>query len=330
MGNKSFNLASHWEELGARCHKICLKEIDFKDLMVITKGWNPSRKFRLLEKRETRIRDNQAIIQAIEEQLTQIGNTQIPPVSQGVGQSRSPVASHHSGTNKVVAKSHHPSQSQAEKVRTNDPEAVGLGERSAQEPEIVVHTSRITNPTNRNITPTQTEHNVVTPESNLKSDKLWLQMSQFAVQNQESLADFESSEETNRRLNQIFEEQHHCKRDRDCLDQDIKKLFNVYQNMKPQADGHALENPYHQEDIKPDSLFLNKERSPSPYQDVDNMSYFKKEALKKLPDASSCPKFSGIGEYVHMELIDYIYGLFIDVPRIPDYWITDILNTEFK
>ncbi|MBW0505691.1 hypothetical protein O181_045406 [Austropuccinia psidii MF-1] len=31
-----------------------------------------------------------------------------------------------------------------------------------------------------------------------------------------------------------------------------------------------------------------------------------------------------------MELIDYIYGLFIDVPSIPDYWINSRLNTEFK
>ncbi|MBW0577931.1 hypothetical protein O181_117646, partial [Austropuccinia psidii MF-1] len=31
-----------------------------------------------------------------------------------------------------------------------------------------------------------------------------------------------------------------------------------------------------------------------------------------------------------MELIDYTDGLFIDVPRIPDYWITAILNTAFK
>ncbi|MBW0591508.1 hypothetical protein O181_131223, partial [Austropuccinia psidii MF-1] len=31
-----------------------------------------------------------------------------------------------------------------------------------------------------------------------------------------------------------------------------------------------------------------------------------------------------------MELIDYIDGLFIDVPSIPDYWITARLNTEFK
>ncbi|MBW0581344.1 hypothetical protein O181_121059 [Austropuccinia psidii MF-1] len=31
-----------------------------------------------------------------------------------------------------------------------------------------------------------------------------------------------------------------------------------------------------------------------------------------------------------MELIDYIDGLFIDVPSIPDYWITARLNTAFK
>ncbi|MBW0482630.1 hypothetical protein O181_022345 [Austropuccinia psidii MF-1] len=68
-------------------------------------------------------------------------------------------------------------QPKAERVRPNDPEAVGLGERSTQEPEIAVHTSRISSPINRNITPTQIEHNVVTPESNLNSDLLWLKMS---------------------------------------------------------------------------------------------------------------------------------------------------------
>ncbi|MBW0528587.1 hypothetical protein O181_068302 [Austropuccinia psidii MF-1] len=31
-----------------------------------------------------------------------------------------------------------------------------------------------------------------------------------------------------------------------------------------------------------------------------------------------------------MELIDYINGLFIDVPSIPDYWINARLNTELK
>ncbi|MBW0526142.1 hypothetical protein O181_065857 [Austropuccinia psidii MF-1] len=100
--------------------------------------------------------------------------------------------------------------------------------------------------------------------------------------------------------------------------------------MKPQPEGHALENPSHQEDIKPDALLVNKARSPSQYQDGDNMYYSEKEALKQLPEASDCPKFSGTEEYDHMELIDYIDGLFIDLPSIPDYRITARLNSEFK
>ncbi|MBW0548741.1 hypothetical protein O181_088456 [Austropuccinia psidii MF-1] len=60
------------------------------------------------------------------------------------------------------------------------------------------------------------------------------------------------------------------------------------------------------------------------------MSYSEEEALKQLPEVSSWPKFSVTGEYDHMELIDYIDGLFIDVPSIPDYWITSKLNTAFK
>ncbi|MBW0526581.1 hypothetical protein O181_066296 [Austropuccinia psidii MF-1] len=107
------------------------------------------------------IRENQATIQAIEEQLNQTGPTLISSGSQGVDQPNSPVASHHSCISRSVAKSHHSSQSQVifrrrqgykgkkqdifqpkeERVRPNDPEAVGLGERSAQEPEIVVNTS---------------------------------------------------------------------------------------------------------------------------------------------------------------------------------------------
>ncbi|MBW0574476.1 hypothetical protein O181_114191 [Austropuccinia psidii MF-1] len=80
--------------------------------MIITKGWNPTRQFRLLEVRENRIRENQATIQAIEEQLTQKGHIQIPSGSQGAGQISSPVASHHSETNRSVAKSHHSSHFQ--------------------------------------------------------------------------------------------------------------------------------------------------------------------------------------------------------------------------
>ncbi|MBW0517556.1 hypothetical protein O181_057271 [Austropuccinia psidii MF-1] len=100
--------------------------------------------------------------------------------------------------------------------------------------------------------------------------------------------------------------------------------------MKPQPQGHVMNNLYYQDDIEPDAMLVNKARSPSQYQDGDNMSYSEKETLKQLPEASSCPKLSGIEVYDHMELIDYIDGLFIDVPSIPDYWITAILNTAFK
>ncbi|MBW0489537.1 hypothetical protein O181_029252 [Austropuccinia psidii MF-1] len=100
MDNKRFNLAPHWAELGASFEKICLKEIDFRDLMVIPKGWNPTRQFRLLEVRANRIRENQATIQAIDKQLTQTGHTQIPSGSQGAGQISSPVASNHLEANR--------------------------------------------------------------------------------------------------------------------------------------------------------------------------------------------------------------------------------------
>ncbi|MBW0502159.1 hypothetical protein O181_041874 [Austropuccinia psidii MF-1] len=63
-------------------------------------------------------------------------------------------------------------QPKAERVRPNDPEAVGLGERSTQEPEIGVHTSRISSPIIRNIAPTQMENNVISPEIKLNSDAL--------------------------------------------------------------------------------------------------------------------------------------------------------------
>ncbi|MBW0575005.1 hypothetical protein O181_114720 [Austropuccinia psidii MF-1] len=83
------------------------------------------------------------------------------------------------------------------------------------------------------------------------------------------------SEETNKILNQVFEQKYPGNRERDFLDQEIKKLFNVYQNMKPQPQGHLLDNPY-QEDLKQDLLLDNKPGSPSQYQDGDNMTYFEK------------------------------------------------------
>ncbi|MBW0505511.1 hypothetical protein O181_045226 [Austropuccinia psidii MF-1] len=75
-------------------------------------------------------------------------------------------------------------QPKAERVRPNDPETVGLGERRTKEPEIVVNASRISSPNNRNITPTQNEHSVATPESNSNSDALWLKISHFEEKTQ--------------------------------------------------------------------------------------------------------------------------------------------------
>ncbi|MBW0592407.1 hypothetical protein O181_132122 [Austropuccinia psidii MF-1] len=91
-----------------------------------------------------------------------------------------------------------------------------------------------------------------------------------------------ASEETNKRVNKIIEEQHHSKRDRDFLDQDINTLFNFYHNMKPQPQGHVMDNPYHQEDLKPDAILVNEARSPSQYQDGDNMPYSERAASRAL------------------------------------------------
>ncbi|MBW0482442.1 hypothetical protein O181_022157 [Austropuccinia psidii MF-1] len=71
MDNKRFKLELHWEKMAACCQKAGLKEIPFKDLMVITKGLNPKWQFKLLEERAARIRDNQATFQSIEEKLNQ-------------------------------------------------------------------------------------------------------------------------------------------------------------------------------------------------------------------------------------------------------------------
>ncbi|MBW0510464.1 hypothetical protein O181_050179 [Austropuccinia psidii MF-1] len=116
--------------------------------MVITKGWNPTRKFKLLEERATKIRENKATIQAIEEQLTQTGHTQIPSGSQGVDQPSSPViptfrhqqisgqksqfftipGSFQEKT-RIQREKQEFFQPYTERVRPNNPEAVGIGER---------------------------------------------------------------------------------------------------------------------------------------------------------------------------------------------------------
>ncbi|MBW0535664.1 hypothetical protein O181_075379 [Austropuccinia psidii MF-1] len=155
-------------------------------------------------------------------------------------------------------------------------------------------------------------------------------MSQFAEQTKEQLAELEAShermkiltasmdkivknhqeghaqlskasEETNKRLNLVVEEQHHSKRDRDFLAQDMTTLFSFYHSMKTQQQSQVMDNLYHQ-----DAMLMNKTRYPSKYQGGDNMSYSEMGALKQLSEGSSWAKFSVTGEYDHMELIDYI------------------------
>ncbi|MBW0517992.1 hypothetical protein O181_057707 [Austropuccinia psidii MF-1] len=249
-------------------------------------------------------------------------------------------------------------QPEKERVRPYDPEIVVPAERSTKKQQKVSNTSNeASSPKIRNDSSTHIEHNSVTPESTISINTLWLKCSQFLEQTQKEserrhenisrLQDLipykpkllitfkrtqlrKASEVTNKRLNQVLEEKHHFKRGRDCLDQDLNKLINVCKNIKPQTQGNVLDNPYHQEDIKPDALLKNKPRSPSQYQDGYNMIYSEKEALKQLPEASSWPKFSGVGEYDCMELIYYIDGLFLYVPSIPEHWMTARLNTAFK
>ncbi|MBW0467442.1 hypothetical protein O181_007157 [Austropuccinia psidii MF-1] len=111
----------------------------------------------------------------------------------------------------------------------------------------------------------------------------------------------------------------------------MNKFFNVFQKIKPQSRAHVFgNNPHLQEDIKPDSPMESKHRSPSQYQDEYNMTYLEKEDLKQLPEATSWQKSSFVGEYDNMELIHYTDVLFIDVPSIPDYWITAKRNTALN
>ncbi|MBW0487465.1 hypothetical protein O181_027180 [Austropuccinia psidii MF-1] len=152
MDNKRFNLESLWAELGASCQKIRVKDMDFNDLMGITKRWNPTRKstadqdraysdsFRLIRSRPNQLSNgftsfrNQQTSGQESPFFTMPGSFQEKTSIQGQKQDLF--------------------QPKAERVRANYPAAVEIGERSTQQPEIVVHTSRISSPINRNINPT--------------------------------------------------------------------------------------------------------------------------------------------------------------------------------
>ncbi|MBW0521017.1 hypothetical protein O181_060732 [Austropuccinia psidii MF-1] len=156
-------------------------------LMEITKGWNPTRKrkadpdraysdsFRLTRSRPNKLSSG----------FTPFRNQQIS------GQ-ESPfftIPEIFQEKTRIQRKKQDHLQPEEERVRPNNPEAVRFGERSAQEPQVVVNNSRISSPINRNITPTQIEHDVATPECNLNSDALWLQMSQYAEQTQKKFSE---------------------------------------------------------------------------------------------------------------------------------------------
>ncbi|MBW0569879.1 hypothetical protein O181_109594 [Austropuccinia psidii MF-1] len=84
-------------------------------------------------------------------------------------------------------------QPKAERIRPHDPEVVRFGERSAQEPEVAVNFPRISSPSIRNLTPNRTEHSIVTSESNINNDTLWLKMSQYAEQSAKQFAELEAT-----------------------------------------------------------------------------------------------------------------------------------------
>ncbi|MBW0522316.1 hypothetical protein O181_062031 [Austropuccinia psidii MF-1] len=56
------------------------------------------------------------------------------------------------------------------------------------------------------------------------------------------------------------------------------------------------------------------------------LSFSEKKTFKQLTEMVNWPSLSGIGDYDHRELIYYIYGIALDFPKIPDYWITKRLK----
>ncbi|MBW0559848.1 hypothetical protein O181_099563 [Austropuccinia psidii MF-1] len=92
MENKRFNQDSNYPELGEGFQEMFPKEIPFNNLVVIAKGWNSNKKFKLLEEGAARIRENQATIQAMEEKLNQKEHNLINSGSQGLNQKDYPLA----------------------------------------------------------------------------------------------------------------------------------------------------------------------------------------------------------------------------------------------
>ncbi|MBW0463950.1 hypothetical protein O181_003665 [Austropuccinia psidii MF-1] len=128
---------------------------------------------------------------------------------------------------------------------------VGPGESSTKKQQIVLNSSdEASSCIIKNNISTQSEHNVVTPEATIIIIALWMQMGKFEEKTQKEFEILHennsrlqeiitlktktihtlqeeytqlsrASEETNKILNEVLEEQFHCKRDREYLDQDM-------------------------------------------------------------------------------------------------------------
>ncbi|MBW0490706.1 hypothetical protein O181_030421 [Austropuccinia psidii MF-1] len=140
IDNKRFNLVSSWAELGASFQKIYLKEIDFKDLMVITKGWNCTRK-RTAEP-DRAYPDSFRLTRSIPNQLssgfTTFRNQQISDQESLF----STIAGSFQEKTRIQGQKQDLFQPNAERVRPNDPEAVGLGDRRARSQAVLTPTAR--------------------------------------------------------------------------------------------------------------------------------------------------------------------------------------------
>ncbi|MBW0576179.1 hypothetical protein O181_115894 [Austropuccinia psidii MF-1] len=81
---------------------------------------------------------------------------------------------------RIIGKQQEFFQPEVERVRSYDPETVGPFSRSTKKQQTVVNTSNAaSSPKIRNDISTQIKHNIVTPESTISSNTLWLQFSQF-------------------------------------------------------------------------------------------------------------------------------------------------------
>ncbi|MBW0510379.1 hypothetical protein O181_050094 [Austropuccinia psidii MF-1] len=90
---------------------------------------------------------------------------------------------------------------EAESVTPYDPEIFGPGERSKKKQKIAVASSDdARSPRTSSYISPQSEHNVVTPESTIRSTALWMQMAQFSEQTQTK---FESLHEKISRLHEV-------------------------------------------------------------------------------------------------------------------------------